>query len=179
METQDKKVKVTHAENGIEREFSQTQHQLMGKNNQAMFVQGDPAEATEDSSVVAQKTELELLREENARLKARKENAATEDAGKTAKELELEGLRAENAQLKADISTAGSLKPSEAPEAAVSDAGKDEDEGDDDPNPELTALRKSYETATGKKPGRLGVDKMNEAIEAAQRANTGGTVEVK
>jgi hypothetical protein len=177
MQTQDKTIAVTHKKNGIARVFSETQNRLMGAKNRKMFRQATPteAEASPDLETLTQQTENERLKQMIAdlqkQLQEKPQAAPEENTGKTALQLENEGLRAMASQLQADVTTANSSLET-SPESTINqeDDSTEDVQGDGvDPNPELTVLRSSYETLTGKKPGRLGIDKLNEAIAAAQK----------
>jgi hypothetical protein len=199
MKPTEETVSVTHKKNGIGREFTPTQLDLMGKNNRKAFKQATPAEAGKDANAVAEQTEAQKLEAENADLKkqladalAGKTQAQPEATNvRTTQQLENEGKRVENATLKAQITAATSgLQTDPAVIVVDSDSegeGENEGEGEgegesdngSDPNPELTALRKQYEDLTGKKPGRLGIDKLNEAVTAALKEKGQGPVEPK
>jgi hypothetical protein len=182
MKATEETVSVKHKENGIERAFTRTQNELMGKRNRKMFKLATPEEAGKDLNQATEKVEAQTLADENADLKRQLAEAlagktqlpAEEVTTRTEQQLQNEGLRVENASLKAAITSATSSLETEQPVVTEgegeSDEAPDGDEHEADPNPELTALRASYEQATGKKPGRLGIDKMNEAIAAAAKS---------
>jgi hypothetical protein len=177
MQSTEQTISVKHKKNGIEREFTPTQLDLMGKNNRKAFKQADPAEAG-DANTLAEANEATRLADENASLKqqladalAGKTEAATEPVTvRTEQQLQNEGLRVENAHLQADLTSATSSLETEAPVKTLAAGETEEDQAD--PNPELTALRAQYETVTGNKPGRLGIDKLKEAIAKVQNPGT-------
>jgi hypothetical protein len=165
MKTQEPTVKVKHKKNGVEREFSQTQNALMGQKNRKNFKVVGPEEA--DLEKVTQETEVQRLQRENEELRALyaqaskpAEPAEDTEKPKSEEQLQAEGLRVQNNDLKAGIT-------SEASTIQQTSVSEMESEAGDDPNPELTALRLQYEQVTGKKPGRLGMDKMQDAINEA------------
>lgn len=174
MQAQEETIPVVHKKNGIQREFTPTQNELMGKANRKMYRQADPAE-TKDLQTLNQDTELERLRRENADLLKQRDAAlkgevaapTLEVAVKTAEEMEAEALRVENNHLRADITSATSSLQTEPVTLEETDNAPDAEPVANDPNPELTSLRAAYEQATGLKPGRLGVDKLNAAIAEA------------